>query len=202
MSGLFGGRFLCGCHLQVGYFLEVLGGGEGELQTCLLVVLAVEEGLFLVHLNLVGLFSILDVLFRGGSVAEVKLGFNFAFGLYFAFEGEVWLGVVFVDVFLVVDVFEYDVGAFDGVLLDDWLVDELGAEVDFEGGLEEEGDVVEEEAEGEVAELVLHERSVVQVVRTQVLLRLFQQFLSLQLVVYQLALLLVHLRLQTAQPTI
>lgn len=42
------------------------------------------------------------------------------------------------------------------MLLENRLVDELGPEVDFEGSLQEERDVVEEEAEGEVAELVLH----------------------------------------------
>ena len=110
--------------------------------------------------------------------------------------------ILFVEVFLIVDVFQNDIVLLYVVLLEDWLVDELGPEVYLEGSLQEERDVVEEEAEGEVAELVLHVRGIVEVVRSKVFLSLLQQLLCLQLVVDQLALLLVHLRLQAAQPTI
>lgn len=101
--------------------------------------------------------------------------------------------ILFVEVFLIVDVFQNDIVLLYVVLLEDWLVDELGPEVYLEGSLQEERDVVEEEAEGEVAELVLHVRGIVEVVRSKVFLGLLQQLLCLQLVVDQLALLFVHL---------
>lgn len=82
--------------------------------------------------------------------------------------------VLVIDIFLIVDVLQDDVVLLYVVLLEDWLVDELGPEVDFECSLKEEGDVVEEEAEGEVTELVLHVRSIVEVIRPKVFLRLLQ----------------------------
>lgn len=82
--------------------------------------------------------------------------------------------VLVIDVFLIVDVLQDDVVLLYVVLLEDWLVDELGPEVDFESSLKEEGDVVEEEAEGEVTELVLHVRSIVEVIRPKVFFRLLQ----------------------------
>lgn len=106
--------------------------------------------------------------------------------------------VLIIDVFLIIDILQDDVILLYVVLLKDWLVDELGPEIDFEGSLKEEGDVVEEEAEGEVTELVLHIRSIVEIIRPKVFLCLLQELLCLQLMVYQLALLLVHLGLQAA----
>lgn len=82
--------------------------------------------------------------------------------------------VFVIDVFLIVDVLQDDVVLLYVVLLEDWLVDELGPEVDFESSLKEEGDVVKEEAEGEVTELVLHVRSIVEVIRPKVFLGLLQ----------------------------
>ncbi len=58
-------------------------------------------------------------------------------------------------------------------------VDKFRPEVYLEGGLKKERDVVKQEAEGEVAELMLHEGSMVKVVGPQVLLRLLQQLLRL-----------------------
>lgn len=106
--------------------------------------------------------------------------------------------VLVIDVFLIVDVLQDDVILLYVVLLEDWLVDELGPEIDFESSLKEERYVVEEEAEGEVTEFVFHVRSIVEVIRPKVFLCLLQELLRLELMVYQLALLLVHLGLQAA----
>lgn len=43
-------------------------------------------------------------------------------------------------------------------------VDEFGSEIEFEGGLEEEGDVVEEETEGEGPQFVFDCRYIVEIV--------------------------------------
>jgi hypothetical protein len=82
------------------------------------------------------------------------------------------------------------------------VADELGLQVHLEGRLEKEGNVVEEEPEGEGPQLVLHDRDVVEVVGPQVQLGLLQQLLRLLLVTDQLLLLSVHLGLQGAEPPV